>query len=338
MPRLRTLLALAPLLLTGGPVSTPSRPVVPDGIAIAAAPVTIQPDEPGRTRVGALTLVAGWKLTSPSAQFGGWSALFVDGDRVTSINDGGALLRFRLGRFGHPTDARIDVLPVGCGQGLDKLTRDSESLARGPAGEWYVGYEWRNAICRIDPGFVRATGLARPSAMRGFARRSGAEAMLRLSDGRFLVFAEATRSRAAIRPLVVFDGDPTRPDVATVSIGYRPPAGYDATDAVQLPDGRIVVLNRRFSVPELFTTVLVAIDPAALAADVLTPDTVIAGTPIARFAPPLLSDNFEGLAVSVEGDRPYLWMISDDNQLSWEATYLLKFAIDPLSAETPKQP
>ena len=55
----------------------------------------------------------------------------------------------------------------------------------------------------------------------------------------------------------------------------------------------------------------------------------IAGVPIARFAPPMLSDNFEGLAATVENGHPIVWLISDDNFMSWQGNYLLKLAIDP---------
>lgn len=328
MLRLRTLLALAPLLLTGGPVGAPTRPVVAEAVTIDAMPVTIQPGDPARTRVGALELVAGWRLTSASSQFGGWSSLSVEGDRVTTISDGGALLRFRLGRFGHPVEARIDRLPAGCGQGVDKTTRDTESLARGvavggQAAPWYIGYEWRNAICRVSADFRHETALAQPPAMRDWSRTKGPEAMLRLADGRWLVFAEGSPTGGDARPLLVFTGDPTDADARPSRIGYLPPDGYSPTDAAQLPDGRILVLNRRFALPELFTTVVVALEPRTI-----KPGATVSGTPIASFAPPLLSDNFEGLAVTVEAGRPYLWMISDDNQLSWQSTYLLKFVID----------
>lgn len=332
MPRVRTLLALAPLLLIGGPLSAPTRPVVQEAIVITATPVTIQPDNAARTRVGSLELAAGWRLTSPSAQFGGWSSLAVEGDEVTTINDGGAGLRFRLGRFGRPVDASITPLPAGCGQGLDKTTRDTESLTRDARGDWYVGYEWRNAICRISPDFARATALATPRAMADWPRTKGPEAMLRLADGRFMIWAEGAPDGGEVRPLLVFAGDPTERGATPMRTGYRPPPGYSPTDAAQLPDGRILVLNRRISVPELFTAVIVAIDPSTIGAG-----ATLEGTIIARFAPPVLSDNYEGLAVTVEAGRPFLWMISDDNQLSWESTYLLKFAVDPVADPLPRR-
>jgi hypothetical protein len=93
------------------------------------------------------------------------------------------------------------------------------------------------------------------------------------------------------------------------------------------------VLNRRFGIADQFTAVLVVIDPAAL--DRGQP---VQGTPIAQLAPPTLHDNFEGLALTIEGGLPIIWMISDDNFMSWQGTYLLKFALDREVAPKPVAP
>ena len=122
----RTLAALLLICVMGGPRSATLVPIVPERIAITSTPVSLQPDDPLRTRAGRLTLLQGWKLTSRASQFGGWSALHIDGDRFTAIGDYGSVLRFRLTRFGRATEARIDPLPAGCGRVDDKRERDSE--------------------------------------------------------------------------------------------------------------------------------------------------------------------------------------------------------------------
>ena len=324
----RLFIPLIAFIPIGGPRSSNLTPIVAEDIAITARAVTIQPDDPSRVRVGSLALVGGWRLESSSRQFGGWSALHVNGDRVVTVSDGGAVLRFRLGRFGHSSEAHIDPLPRGCGPIDDKHLRDSESLAGGNGGDWWVGYEWRNAICRISPDFSRAIRVTAPLAMADWPKRRGPETMLRLADGRFLVLAEGSRGGRP-RSLLIFDGDPTDPATKPGRALYRPPVGFDPTDAAQLPDGRILIINRRFGFDTLFTGVLVTVDPARIVAG-----ATIEGTQIARFEPPVLSDNYEGLSVTVEGGKPIVWMISDDNFMAWQGTYLLKFAIDPVEPPT----
>ena len=329
MFRLRTLIALAALLIVGGPRSALLTPIYPERITMRSTPVVLVAEDPTRTRVGALTLIAGWRLDSTSQQFGGWSGLHVEGDQFTALGDAGSVLRFRLGRFGHARDARIDPLPPGCGPTSDKRYRDSESIVRGPEG-WWIGFEEHHRICRLSPDRDQATGLRKLPGMRQWRRTGGAEAMLRLADGRFLIFAEESPERQRDRPLLVSAGDPVDPRSAVTILHYRPPAGYAPTDAAQLPDGRIIVIDRQFSTA-LFTTVISIIDLEAL-----TTRATVEGRPVARFAPPVISDNFEGIAVTQDGSRTIVWLLSDDNWMDWQATYLLKFALDPDAGKAPK--
>ena len=56
----------------------------------------------------------------------------------------------------------------------------------------------------------RAEAAAQPAAMRSWRGNSGAEAMVRLADGRFLVFAEGRDEGALIATSPLFAGDPAR--------------------------------------------------------------------------------------------------------------------------------
>lgn len=319
-----TILAPA-LLLTGGPRSSTLLPVMSEMVTMTSEPVLLQADAPDRRRAGQLVWLAGWKLDAPrSRQFGGWSALRVDGDRFTAIGDYGSVLRFRLTRFGRAVEARIDPLPIGCGKPDEKRERDSEALARAPGGGWWIGYEFDNRLCRVTADFTRVSALRRPPAMARWRDVYGAETMLGLRDGRYLVIAERGDTDGAARPLLMFGGDPADPGTPVVTRSYVPPTGYSPADAAELPDGRILILNRRFDFASLFTAVLVIVDPA-----VFDRGAPVSGTVIAQLAQPTLHDNFEGLDVTQEGDRTIVWLLSDDNFMGWQGTYLLKFALDP---------
>lgn len=323
--QLRTTAALVLAMMTGGPRPPSLQPLYAERITIAATPVALASDDPTRARVGALTLLAGWRLTSESRQFGGWSALSVEGDRITAIGDAGSVLRFRLGRFGRPYAASIVPLPRGCGPVNDKIWRDTESLARDPrSGDWWVGYEWRNALCRVSPDFAVARGVGAPRAMARWSKVAGPEAMLRLANGHIAVLAEGDPKRGGSRPLVIFDRDPTDAAVRVARFTWFPPEGFSPTDFARLPDGRWIVLVRRFGLNTLFTAQLVLVDPRERRGAVLA-----TGRILARFEPPVLHDNFEGLSITIEQGRPIVWTISDSNFLDWQSTYLLKFAIDP---------
>ncbi|MGO7251670.1 esterase-like activity of phytase family protein, partial [Rhizobium brockwellii] len=68
--------------------------------------------------------------------------------------------------------------------------------------------------------------------------------------------------------------------------------------------------------------------PSCVSADQITPGRVARGRLIAELDSPLIHDNFEGVAVTQEGGATILWLVSDDNQLFLQKSYLLKFRLD----------
>lgn len=318
-------LALSILFLTAS--GKELRMPLGDLPVVDATPVPLVPGDPARRVNGRLRYLGGVRLTSPDLAFSGYSALSVDGDRFTLLSDRGNLVRFRMRGDWRPTDVRFADLPGGPGVSAYKGDRDSESLAHDPAtGEFWVGFEAHNAIFRFDPVFRRTQGVAFPDAMKRWPLNGGPESMVRLADGRFLVIGETARPRGgpvAQREMLLFPGDPTASGRAPIHLAYVPPAGYDPSDAALLPDGRLLVLVRRFAVRTLFTVKIELVDIRGAKAG-----EVLRGTEIADFSPPFQHDNFEGLAVQREGESLVLWMISDDNEQWWQQTLLLKFRLD----------
>lgn len=324
MPRFSALILLLFLgqCLSASTPGAPS-PVFSQRIVIASLPVALDTSNPLRRRVGALAYLGGWSLTSDARAFGGLSAIDVDGNRVTALSDVGAVVRFRFGRFGNVSDADLSRVPAGCGAVVVKEDNDTESLTHDATRKsWWIGMEWRNFICRANGDFTQARHV-RPRDMADWPKKRGAETLLRLGDGRFLAIAEGSVDDGTLRPVVLFDRDPAADGVRTTNFAYQPPEGFSPTDAAQLPDGRVLVLNRRFALRSLFTNVLVVLDPLPAAAG-----SVINGREIARFEPPVTTDNFEGLSVTTEHGRTILWIVSDNNYMRWQRTLLLKFALD----------
>jgi hypothetical protein len=291
---------------------------------INADPVSLFPAEPDRRQLGSLTYLGGWKLTSDNTAFGGLSSLNVEDNRVTALSDAGGLVQFRIGQFGHISRARILPIPAGCGGGREKTGRDTESLAHDPARRsWWVGFEWRNIICRTNEDFTVGERVIQPPEMAQWSHMKGPETLLRLRNGRFLVIAEGDPGGGSIRPAILFGGDPADARTLRSRLGYLPPDGYSPTDATELPDGRILILNRSFTPLSLFTACITVIDPGAIRMG-----AVVRGPVIARFESSAISENFEGIASGTENGRTVVWIISDDNFISWQRTLLLKFALN----------
>ncbi|WP_019515769.1 esterase-like activity of phytase family protein [Sphingomonas sp. Mn802worker] len=310
------------LALVPGWSGTDRLPIIAsDAVVHAAAYV---PDGGWPRGIGALTPIGAVRLWSRDPAFGGLSALSIDRGVATLLSDGGNYVRISIRRNRIVTHT-AGAVPDGPGTGWSKETRDTESLAIGPAGgHAWVGYERANAIWRYSADLGRVEAHAKPAAMREWPMNGGAESMVRLNDGRFVVISEQARvhGKGRLRQALLFDGDPTAKATRVARFRYRAPDGYNPSDATVLPNGDLLVLNRRFHRLR-FDVVLVRIPPAEIRAG-----ATVRGVEIARWGPPLLGENPEGLAVTQEAGHTILWIVTD-NDLAWyRPTLLMKFRLN----------
>lgn len=272
-------------------------------------------------RIGALVPVGAVTLSSTDPAFGGFSAMAMRDGRAMLLSDGGNLVSFAM-RGGEIEGPRGQVLRDGPGSGWDRTDRDSESLAIDPQrGTVWVGYENQNEIWRYPPDLAGYEKRRAPGLMRKWVRNQGAESLVRLRDRRFIAIAERKPDRRT-RHAVLFSGDPTRADTKAAAFRFVPPDRYDPSDAVELPDGDLLVLTRRFQYPFRFTAKLVRVPRAAFRAG-----AEVSGTVIATLAPPVIGENCEGLTVTREGGATMVWIVTDNDVMAWRPTYLLKFRL-----------
>ncbi len=293
-----------------------------DSQAIAAIPLKLDPNNPTRKRVGALTFLGAWELRSENSDFGGISGVAIGpGSRFLAISDAGTLIAFTLSEPNHLKSSFIAPLPGAAG--TEYHERDSEGMAYDPAsGRIWVSYEWRHAIRRFPAALSRVDGIRRIEFAQGWGANGGIEAIVRLPDGRFIAFNETQRRQDGSLSAFMFSGDPVERGSSVTSFGYRAPEGYRPTDAAMLPDGRLLILNRQVNFPRGFSVKLTIIDPADI-----SKDFAVQPITIATLATPLLIDNMEALAVTEEAEQNIVWMLSDDNFSPLQRTLLMKFAL-----------
>jgi len=310
MGRLIAIVVLTLGLLPGTCVRSPPAPFV------GAQVMTMQRIAVPRMRVGEMTLEGAWQLDSGHSDFNGFSALLALPDgRFLAASDGGTAAFFpRPGKAG-----QVRIVPFGGVRPHNKMLADIESLALDPrTGSVWAGYEHRHAIARFDPPLRQARRVF-PEQMRGWPANSGAEAMVRLADGRFVVLAEGG-TFAHDSGGLLFAGDPVDHRKAA-SFRYGHPQGYRPVDMAQLPDGRVLILLRRVRVlPPGFEAMIEVADPAAI-----RPGTVWRGRTVARLTRPVPLDNYEGLAIRPQADGAVaVWLLSDDNNSAFQRTVLLR--------------
>ena len=314
------------LLLLATLIPPGPRPAPPGSgeARLVYTPVPLDAGDPGRRDVGRLHFLGGWSLTSPDERLGGLSGLHVEHGEAIAVSDTGMIVRFPLP--GTTATPRIRFQPVGQGPGAarDRRTRDSEGLQVTGDRLW-ISFERYNQVWRYDRTSMRAQASAQPEAMRGWrVNNGGAEAIVRLADGRFLIIQEGRDNGAPTSAAILFAGDPAMPGTPAMRLAYRRPPGFRATDAALLPDGRILILNRSFISLRLAARLMVA--------DVrrLTAGGTIEGQEVATLEAPLAVDNMEGLSVTREEGRTIVWMVSDDDYMRlFRHTLLLKFELRP---------
>lgn len=288
--------------------------------SLTYAPVPLDPRDPGRRKVGRLHFLGGWELDSPDSRLGGISGLQIEGDEAIALGDAGMLLRFPLPDAVPRPAVRFRPLEQGPGPRRRRF-RDSESLLIRDGRLW-VAYEGHNGVWRYDLASLRPEAAARPRAMRRWPGNSGPEAMVRLVDGRFLIFGEWLDDGTARSPAILFSGDPASVGMSIARLRYRRPAGYRVTDAALLPDGRILILNRRFA----WLRFAARLEVAEVRG--LGDGGEIVGTEVATLEAPLPIDNMEGLAVTREQGRTIVWLASDNDFMRiFRRTLLLKFEL-----------
>ena len=284
--------------------------------------LTLNPDDPAQRYVGALTFIAAWELQSRNEDFGGISALTaLENGRFVGIGDAGTLIGFGLSNGSRATRPFIVPLPNAQGPDISYKDRDSEGIAYDPdSDQYWVSFEQKHAIRRYSASFGRQTGIMRPREMQNWPNNKGAESIIRLKDGRFLVIAESVDDR--MHPALLFSGDPVERGTSITSFKFRPPTGYRVTDGVQLPDGQIAILNRLIGLPRGFSAKI-----SLLNLTNISRDRIVSAKVIASLAAPLLVDNMEGIAVTREGQDTILWLISDNNFSIFQRTILMKFRL-----------
>ena len=294
--------------------------------SITLQPLAFDADDPKINRIGQLRFLGAWELRSQNRDFGGISALTTLADgRFIGLSDAGTLIGFGLTNNEHADHPFIAPLPEAFGPGKTYHDRDTEGLAYDrDTGQFWVSYEGRNMIRRFSPSFGRSDAMVQPATMHDWPTNRGPETLVRFPDGRFAVFSEGAERTGGSYQAILFSGDPVEPGTNSFTFGYRPPKGYMATDAKVLPDGRLLILNRRIGFPEGFSAILSTLDPANI-----RKDAVVEATPIAVLKSPLLVDNMEGLAITREGEQIIIWLISDDNFNIFQRTLLMKFALIP---------
>ena len=306
----------------------------PVSIEVNARPLpSFDTRDRSRTRFGELEYRSGLVLTSRFRGFGGLSGLRLDakGERFIAISDKAGWFTGRIVYKGREMVGLDDVeaSPILGPDGKPITWRrwfDTEALALdGPLV--YVGLERVNQVLRFDftTSFTHAHGepIALPPAARKLPYNKGIEALV--------VVPRGNQPLAGTLIAISERGLDAQGNILGFLIGGKSPGqfavrrtdDFDVSDAVVLPSGGLLVLERKFS---WIGGIGIRIRRIALSS--IAPGALIDGPAIFNADLGHEIDNMEGIDAHVtpEGDT-VLTLVSDDNFSIIQRNLLLQFTL-----------
>ena len=310
-------------------------PPPPSAIEIQAQPIpAFDHREPDRRRFGMLDFRGGLVLTSTFSEFGGISSLNMaaDGANFLAASDRGWWLRGRITYTGtRPTGiTAAEMAPMLGPDGRTLASRrwyDTEAMAR-DGNTVYVGIERVHRIVRFDYGkdglLAKARPIEVPAAFRSFPSNGSVEALAFVPrgsgplGGSLIAIAERGRDRDG-NHLAFLIGGP-RPGPFTI----KRRNDYDVSDATALPNGDLLVLERKFG---WTTGLFIRIRKIPIAQ--IAPGALVDGPVLIEADLGQQIDNMEGISVHRSGGETVLTLISDNNFSVLQRTLLLQFSLAP---------
>ncbi len=303
-------------------------------IALSASPVPLNYEDSSQRAVGPLRYLGGLSLSADDERFGGFSSLLVsaDGRRMLAASDKGVWFSAELfydtdGNLKEAGAARIAPIPGPDGKPVAGRYRDAEALARGEDGSVLLAFEQHHRILRFPPpGKLDAHALAAstpetiavPRELDEFNGNAALEGLVTLADGGLLLLTEGLDNDREGKPgWVLRDGVPAQ------RFEYNRAARFRPTGAARLPDGDILVLERRYTLIGGVAALLRRVPQERIGRDAR-----LEGTELTRILSPLTVDNMEGIAVRRDAaGRTIVYLISDDNYSVLQRTLLLMFEL-----------
>ncbi|MBB4955678.1 hypothetical protein H4S14_003767 [Agrobacterium vitis] len=284
---------------------------------------------------GKLEFIGGLVMTSSNPVFGAWSSVrfLPDGKHFIGVLDTGDWISGEIERDdkGRLSNIRsVSLAPMVDARGrIDsaKVKMDAESLAIRD-GKIYVGFEQRH---RIDPypldGFETAKperSLTLPFPTSVLLANRSLETVVAspktgpLAGGLVTVSEESLDEKGNLYAGIM-DG----PKRGVFRVVRRD--NFDVTDAVFLPDGDLILLERRFSLLGGLGMRLVRVK-----GDSIKPGALVDGVTLLEADYGAEIDNMEGLDVIDRGNGDIrLILVSDDNHFSLQRNLMLEFRLLP---------
>lgn len=332
MRRLPAALFAALALLTGG-LPAFAQTGSPEPVELRASPITRFALGSNETRFGALEFVGGLELSAQDRRFGQFSAIrfLSPGNEFIGVGDHGYWFRGRIERDGNQVPRNVRGFSLQAMVDADgnvvhaKEDKDAEGLEVHD-GIATVAFE---RAARVAEYTISADGMGGPLREIDFVvprnelrYNQGFETVARAPGDGSLAGARIVVAERSIDPEGnIFAAIVEGPRRGIFKV--RRSNDFDVTDGVFLPDGDLLLLERRFSIAQGVAMRLRRIEGESLA-----PGAVVDGPVLMQADLAYRIDNMEGLDIwQREDGATIVSLVSDDNQSFLQRTIYLEFVL-----------
>ena len=269
---------------------------------------------PEQRKIGPLTFLGAIDIPPGKNNITGLSGLWVDSNNkhIVTLTDDGRIFEGELGWVkGHLATVSFEK-PISL-KNIDgkkfKRRADTEALARNEDGSWLVAFERDHRIWRYADFFATPTNIPLPPAALALPRNEGLEAMTVIPNGNLFALAEARQEGDNHQGWILEKG-------RWRNFIYKGGPDFAPTDAVAISDDTLLVLERRINLfPPGFVSRLTFWQNGET-------------KELAQLSYPLITENFEGLAITKSRDTARIYLVSDDNGLrGFQRTILAVFEL-----------
>jgi hypothetical protein len=304
-------------------------------VGVTAQPITaFSRTAPEQQVFGSLRFRGGLVLSSSVRGFGGYSGLRLDADGIgfLAVSDRASWFSGRLIYDGDRVVGLdgADISPILGADGtvLDGTSDDDTEGLEVSGGTAWIVTERSDNLLRFDisEGAAKARGVntPMPEEVSGLPNNAALESVALLppggpGGGRLLVISEEPFPADNHAAWLV---DPEGREQAP-RLEVRARDGYAVTDATFIPDGDLVILERRFRPPLSLHTRVRRIARADIMAGAVLDGAVLMEASLSNEI-----DNMEAIAAHRAADgTTVLTLLSDDNMRVIQRTVLLQFGL-----------
>jgi hypothetical protein len=304
-----------------------SSPGAADSTLVEASPVVIDSRDEEQKNFGSFRLLSALQLRSRDKRFGGLSGIAVTANnRLYAVSDRGHWFSARMilntdGVLVNLVEWQINNLLAADKAPVKGALSDSEALARGPDGSFFVAFENSHRVWRYPPPPAHLTSppvtVPVPAELAAAPSNGGLECIAVLRDGQIVGLTEDfANSDGSLKGWLIQEG-------RFHEVSYLPSDGFRVSDCVAIAGGDIIVLERSHTFLRLRGRLKL------ISAANLRPGAKLVGKELLRLEPPLVAENFEALTVQ---ENPHhgtvIYVVSDDNFHPLQRTLILQFRWD----------